>query len=250
MSDCIAITGASSGLGRELTRKLSHGGSVVIAAARRAERLATLSEETGCLPVTLDVTDAAAVPGFVERLREEGCEGLILNAGVTYIERFLDKTDTDDAVLIATNVTANVVLLRAVCADWVARGVRGRILIVASLAGLVPVPYQSVYAGTKAFLVNFGLSLREEMAPHGIVVGVFCPGGIKTEMTDDARLEPLARGLAPVGKVADAALRAWEGGKALSVDGVANRAGMGLAKVLPRGVVAKLLGRAYAGVVE
>jgi len=120
-----------------------------------------------------------------------------------------------------------------------------RILIIASLGGLTPLPYQAVYAGTKAFMINFGLSLREELKHENIQVGVFAPGGIKTEMTDIPAMKALEKDLAPVADIARAALKAYDTLPALTVPGAQNKLIAGLSKLAPRSLLAKQAERIY-----
>jgi len=252
MTEMFAITGASSGLGHEMAMQLARGGARVIATARRSEKLAALAGEyvDRIEPYTLDVTDETGCEVFVEDVLARGVDRLILNAGVTAVERFTDGTDAVDAQIIATNVSANLRLIRAVAAGWIARGVHGRILIVASLAGLAPLPYQAVYSGSKAFMVTTGLALREELAEHGVSVCVFAPGGIKTEMTQDAKFAHLSSELAPVCDVARAALKALADDEALSVPGAKNKLAALATRLLPRQMVARAMKKTFRKSIE
>ena len=240
----IAVTGASSGLGREVARQL---GGPVLAVARRAERLEALRAETGGRVEALgaDMTDAEDCARVAARVLESGCGGIVLNAGVTAYEAFAEGSAEGDARVLEVNVAANLRLVRAVVEGWTNAQRPGRILIVASLAGLVPVPYQAVYAGTKAFMVNFGLSLREELREQGIVVSVFAPGGIATEMTAGADFAKNAKHLAPVEEVAGALIAAYRSGDALVVPGAANKATALAGRLLPRGVMARAAERVF-----
>jgi len=118
-------------------------------------------------------------------------------------------------------------------------------LIVASLGGLTPLPYQAVYAGTKAFMVNFGLSLREELKADGVSVSVFAPGGIKTEMTDIPEMVHLEKDLAPVSDVAQAAVKSYTTMPALCVPGVQNKIITLAARLMPRSFMAKQGAKIY-----
>ncbi len=235
----ILVTGASSGLGRAACERLAQDGATVLACARREERLLELSKRWPTIePHVLDVSDAAAVDTFCAALGP--LDAAILNAGVTEVGPFTNGTAERDAQLIATNATANTHL---------ARGLRrplqgGRLIFVGSMAGMVPLPYQAVYSGTKAFLHHFALALREEWAGE-VSVGVFAPGGIRTEMTDVAALKTLDSHLADVGEVADALLAFTASTRALSVPGGANRAAATLSRVVPRSWAAKLMERVY-----
>ena len=242
----ILITGATSGLGRAMALQQAARGAHVHAAGRRAERLADLKRDIEAAggtitPHTLDITNAAAVAKLCETL--ETLDGLVLNAGITSAEPFGEADAQIDRAIVDTNIAANLVLIRACLPALMAT--QGRIQIIASLGGLVPVPYQATYAGSKAFMVNFGLSLREELKPQGVRVSVFAPGGIATEMTDIAAMDHLRKKLAPVETVASQALRAYAKMPALCVPGGENKLVAALGKVLPRGFLAAQAAKLY-----
>ena len=122
---------------------------------------------------------------------------------------------------------------------------QGRILIIASLGGMTPLPYQSVYAGTKAFMINFGLSLREELKHDGVNVSVFAPGGIKTEMTDIPAMKGLEKELAPVETIAAAAIKVYDKMPALSVPGAQNKLVAAVSKIASRRFMASQAEKIY-----
>ena len=235
----ILLTGASSGLGRAACVQLAQAGATVLACARREDRLLDLAEAHPTVePHVLDVSDLDAVAAFCAALGP--VDGAILNAGITEAGPFSDSSAARDAQLIATNVSANVAL---------ARGLRGalsggRLVFVGSLGGMVPLPYQAVYSGSKAFLHHFALALREEWAGD-VSVGVFAPGGIRTEMTEVDALAKLDAHLADADAVAGALLDFYGSTRALSVPGGANKLTAAAARVLPRGLVGRVVERLY-----
>ena len=237
----ILITGATSGLGREMALQLAARGESVLASGRRVERLAELEAHDKISAAQLDLTSEKEIADFCSKTGP--LSGVILNAGVTYADPFISGDFEKDAALIQTNVTANVQLIRTLLPKL--KNSQGRILIIASLGGLTPLPYQAVYAGTKAFMINFGLSLREELKHENIQVGVFAPGGIKTEMTDIPAMKALEKDLAPVADVARAALKAYDTLPALTVPGAQNKLIAGLSKLAPRSLLAKQAERVY-----
>lgn len=143
----ILITGASSGLGRELATQfaLKHGVHV-IATGRRNRALDTLQREiesTGgrLTPLQLDVTSFKELDQFSQDESLGDLNGVVLNAGVTSANLFLDGSLEVDQSLIDTNVTANLKLVRHLIPKLMPGG---RIQIIASLGGLIPLPYQAV----------------------------------------------------------------------------------------------------------
>jgi short-subunit dehydrogenase len=243
----ILVTGASSGLGREIARALAGEGMRLCATGRRTARLDALRSELGegLTPCQIDMGEPAQMDEFMASLPQREFTGLILNAGVTFADEFMSGSDENDAALFDINVTANLRLMRAQIALWQKTGQGGRILIIASLGGIVPLPYQAVYSGSKAFLVNFGLALREELSGTGIEVIIFAPGGIKTEMTDVEAMAGLQKHLASPEKIGRAAIAAYYGRKALVIPGFENKLAAMLYRVLPRSLVLRQTAKIY-----
>jgi len=256
----ILVTGATSGLGCTLAKTLAtEEGAHVIATGRREERLQQLSAEVAALNGSdtsdkskgsiethaLSLTDRDATSKLCATLTESGIDDLILNAGITRSQPFDQGSFEFDQALLETNVTANLQLIRELLEPLSHNNVGGRILLVASLAGIIPLPYQSVYAGSKAFLVNFGLSLREELKSHGICVLVFAPGGIATEMTDTEAMANMQDQLASPDSVAADAIKMFIARRSLIVPGWQNKLVALLGRLLPRALLASIVGKVY-----
>jgi 3-hydroxy acid dehydrogenase/malonic semialdehyde reductase len=176
----ILITGATAGFGAAFARRFIAGGHRVIATGRRAERLAALAAELGpnLLPAKLDVTDSAAVAGFLETLPESWREidVLINNAGLALglspaWEARLEDWDT----MVATNISGLIHVTRAILPGMVARNA-GTIINLGSVAGTYPYPGGHVYGGTKAFVEQFSLNLRADLVGKNIRVTSIEPG--------------------------------------------------------------------------
>ena len=240
-TNSIVITGATSGLGREMAIQLTGRGNSVIACGRRAERLADLERTHSISGAALDLSSPEDIEAFCANFTT--LPGLILNAGVTFADRFDTGDHAADMALLQTNVAANLQLIRGLLPAL--KSGKGRILIIASLGGLTPLPYQAVYSGTKAFMVNFGLSLREELKHDGVRVSVYAPGGIKTEMTDIPAMKALEKDLAPVKDVARAAIKTYDKMPALYVPGAQNKLIALAGKILPKPVLAAQTERIY-----
>jgi 3-hydroxy acid dehydrogenase/malonic semialdehyde reductase len=176
----ILITGATAGFGAAFARRFVQDGHRVIATGRRVERLSELAAELGerLLPVQLDVTDKAAVAGFLASLPEawRAIDVLVNNAGLALglspaWEARLEDWDT----MIATNITGLVHVTRAVLPGMVERN-SGVILNLGSVAGEYPYPGGHVYGGSKAFVRQFSLNLRADLVGKNIRVTVIEPG--------------------------------------------------------------------------
>ncbi|BDZ64234.1 SDR family NAD(P)-dependent oxidoreductase [Agromyces mangrovi Wang et al. 2018] len=178
------VTGASRGLGRHLARELAAAGCSVAVTARTTAPLDALAEEiaaTGrrAIAVPGDLTDAADRAGIVDRVTTAlgPVDVLVNNAGVA---RASEYVDADPSRVLATNLVAPMELTRLVLAGMRERGF-GRVLNVASLAGLAGLPYLVDYSAAKAGLVAFSRALRAELAGTGVSSTVVSPGFIGDE---------------------------------------------------------------------
>jgi len=185
MTKTILITGATAGFGRATARRFAQGGWRVIGTGRRAERLKELSEELGdaFLPLEVDVRDRQAIEGLAQLSAPWGDIDLLLNnAGLAPATTPLPETDWDriDQV-IDTNITGLVGLTRALLPKLVER--KGQIINLSSVAANYPYKGGAVYAGTKAFVRQFSLDLRCDLAGTGVRVTSVEPGMAETEFT-------------------------------------------------------------------
>lgn len=176
------VTGASSGIGAAVVRALAAQGWRVHALARRADRLAALAAETGCVAHAVDVRDGAAL----ERLVALAAPDLLVNnaglgAGITGLA---GATRAEVAQTIETNVTAVLELLRLTLPGMIARR-RGHIVNIGSVAGMYPL-VSAVYGASKGAVRLMSQNLRLELRGTGIRVTEICPGRVSTEFYDAA----------------------------------------------------------------
>lgn len=181
----IAITGASSGIGRATARLLVEAGAQVSLGARRLERLTALVDELGtenALAVELDVTSPEANKDFIARTlaRFGRLDSVVANAGLGHYGGISDNTDAEMANMINVNYAGTVWTVRAAVPE-LRRAGGGDVLIVASVAGLRGDANEAVYAGTKFAQVGLAGSMDRELAPEGIRVTAICPAGVNTE---------------------------------------------------------------------
>jgi 3-hydroxy acid dehydrogenase/malonic semialdehyde reductase len=180
MSMTALVTGATSGFGRAIARRLVRDGHRVIAAGRRIDRLEALREELGpaLLPFGLDVTDSAALAALPDSLPENWriVDVLVNNAGLALGLSPAHKADLAQwDQMIATNVIGLVHLTRAILPGMVERD-RGHIINLGSIAGTYPYPGGHVYGGTKAFVEQFSLNLRADLVGSFVRVTNLEPG--------------------------------------------------------------------------
>jgi len=185
MTGTILITGATAGFGQAAARRFAAGGWRVIGTGRRGERLRALSDELGeaFLPLEIDMREREAVESLASLAPPWGEIDLLLNnAGLATPTSALPDTGWDriDQV-IATNVTGLVALTRALLPKLIER--RGQIINISSVAATYPYKGGAVYAGSKAFVRQFSLDLRCDLAGTGVRVTSVEPGMAETEFT-------------------------------------------------------------------
>ncbi len=174
------VTGATAGFGLAICKKLIEAGYKVIGTGRRAARLAELHSQLGndFLPLTFDITDLEATKQALNQ-RPEGWQAvdlLVNNAGLALGLEPAHQADLNDwAQMIDTNVKGLVNITRLVLPEMVARN-HGHIINLSSIAGNYPYPGGNVYGGTKAFVTQFSLNLRADLAGTKIRVSNVEPG--------------------------------------------------------------------------
>jgi serine 3-dehydrogenase len=181
----ILITGVTAGFGEAAARKFAGGGWNVVGTGRRAERLKRLQAELGdaFLPLEIDMLDRAAVESLAKLDAPWGDIDLLLNnAGLAPPTHPLPDTDWERIeTVIDTNITGLVALTRALLPRLIER--KGHIINLSSVAATYPYKGGAVYAGTKAFVRQFSLDLRCDLAGTGVRVTSVEPGMAETEFT-------------------------------------------------------------------
>ncbi len=190
------ITGASSGIGKELARIHASKGGNLILVARRTEALDALKTEleskynVQVSTFTQDLTQVHAAKKVYDFVNHSGLEVdyLMNNAGFGGHGEFVDRPLDKDLEMIQLNVTALVELSHLFLQDMKERG-HGKILNTASTAGFLPGPLQATYFATKAFVISFTEGISYELRNSGITATALCPGPVKTEFEHVAGLE-------------------------------------------------------------
>lgn len=194
MSNTALVTGASSGIGRELARYHAKRGGDLVITARRGDELDTLKAEleaahditVTCVPLDLGAADGAAK--LYAALNGMQIDILINNAGFGGQGAFIDRDLDKDLAMIDLNVKALVSLTHMVARDMVANG-GGKILNVSSTASYMPGPMQATYFATKAYVSSFSQALDAELRDKGVTVTALEPGYVETEFAASADLE-------------------------------------------------------------
>lgn len=250
------VTGASSGIGAAFARVFAAHGFDVVLTARRRERLEALAAELGgrhgvrARVIVADLADPATPRRLHTELASAGVavDALVNNAGYALAGQYLDWPWERHAEFLQVMVVAVAELTHRFLDGMLERGY-GRIVNVASLAGLVPAPAgHTLYAAAKAFLIKFSESLALEVGPRGVHVTALCPGFTYSEFHDvsgmRSRVSELPRWLwQDAETVARLGYEAVMAGRIVCVPGRVNRAIAGLAKTLPAPLVLRLFRR-------
>jgi len=193
------ITGASSGIGRDMARYLAQKGYDLVVVARRADRLQELKEELSGVDVkciTADLSKTDECKRVYEETKGVEIDMLINNAGFGLAGDFVDTDLDTELMMVDTNVKALHVLTKLYLKDFVKRD-SGTILNVASIAGFMPGPLLATYYATKNYVLRLTQAIYKELKKKGskVKVSALCPGPINTEFFDVANVKFLISGV-------------------------------------------------------
>jgi len=244
------VTGASSGIGAAYARRLAADDWDLVLVARRAEALERLAAElrerrhvkAEALPA--DLTAPADLARVEEALGEPPFELLVNNAGFGSVGLFHEDDVERDVRMLRLNVEAVVRLSHAALRPMVERG-RGAVVNVSSGAGLVPMPFFAVYAGTKAFVSSFTESLAEELVGTGVRVQALCPGLTRTEFQEVAQADTSRFPeflWQDADEVVEASLEGLRKGRLIVIPGAKNRALLALRGSMARSATRRAVG--------
>lgn len=181
------MTGASSGIGRETAVELARGGARVMAVARRADRLAELSEQTGVDHLVADLaTEDGCALAVAETERRLGRVDVLVHAAGVGSARERAVWRSDPAVwreTMAVNLDASFHLIRLATAGMVDRG-WGRVVVVSSTAGLHAAASEPAYDASKHGVIGLVRAAALDLAPHAVTCNAVLPGWVRTEMAD------------------------------------------------------------------
>jgi short-subunit dehydrogenase len=239
------VTGASSGIGRELATCCAEEGFDLLIAADEPEindaanelRLAGVSVDA----VQADLATLVGVDALYEAIHGRQVSALLANAGRGLGGAFLDQDFRDVRHVVDTNVTGTLYLIHKVARDMRARG-EGRILITGSIAGFMPGTFHAVYNGTKALLDSFAFALRAELKDSGVTVTCLMPGATETEFFERADMldTKVATGKKQAAdEVAREGFDAMMRGEGDVVTGWQNKLRAAMARVTPSGALAE-----------
>lgn len=238
------ITGASSGIGRDMARKLSYLGYDLVLVARDEEKLKELKSELE------NKTKIKVQTISMDLTLEENCKELhksvqdvdilINNAGFGDCGNFTHTDLNKELNMIKTNIVAYHILTKLYLIDMKAKN-SGRILNVASIAGFMPGPLMATYYATKAYIVRLSESIREELNKEKskVKISILCPGPVSTNFNKVANVKFNMRE-ANSQKVADYAINKLLKGKFYIIPGLDVKMGIFLSHFVPSSFVAKI----------
>jgi short-subunit dehydrogenase len=246
MADDIAlVTGASSGIGEALARRIARDGRAVGLVARRKDKLEAVAADitarhrVAAHVLPADLTAPGAVRTLVDEVARRGLtvDWLVNNAGFGTFGKFHELPVARELEEIRLNVEALVELTGRFVPGMVARR-RGVVMNVSSVGGFVPSPLMATYTATKAFVLSFSETIHAELAGTGVVCLCVCPGFTRTEFQQHVDVDTKgvpAMAWQTADQVADEAVAAAGRGGVL-VNGLMNKALTAALKLVPRSV--------------
>ncbi len=252
MAETALVTGASGGIGLELTRILARDGYDIVAVARSGEKLAVLKDEIGSLygrkvtVVPADLSEEGSVQTVSDAVGKAGItvDILVNNAGFGDYGPFAECDWEKQDRMIRLNVLALSHLTRIFLPGMISRG-KGRILNVASVASFEPGPLMSVYYSTKAYVLSFTESVSEEIRGTGVTATALCPGPTdtgfaKTANADGANIFKKSSS-SDARSVAEYGYRCMMKGKTVAVYGAIFRLALVFVRISPRSLIRRIM---------
>ncbi len=234
------VTGASSGIGREIAAELADRGYDLILAARRTERLLelanTLPAKAGC--VKADLSKAEDCLKLYNLCKDKDIEILVNNAGFGDFGEFVKSDLARDMEMVDVNIRAVHILSKLFLKDFVNKD-KGKILNVASAAGFLPAgPLLGTYYGTKAYVLSLTRAIAKELKMSGskVTITALCPGPVKTEFDSVAGVDFAGVGISAK-KAASEGVKGLLKGKKIVVPGKIMNLGCRLSKLVPDSIL-------------
>jgi short-subunit dehydrogenase len=242
------ITGATSGIGYELAKLFAKDQYNLVIVARNEKELNNCSNEmkqqygVNVITIAKDLFKRESPFEVYDEVKARGLQidVLVNDAGQGQYGEFKDTDINRELDIIQLNIGAYITLTKCFLREMVDRK-EGKILNVASIAGKMPGPYQSVYHGTKAFVQSWSEALRSELKDSGVTVTSLLPGATETDFFNKAQMQDskiMQEDMSDPADVAKDGYDALMAGKDMIVSGMKNKMQVGMANVMPDSMVA------------
>ncbi|MEO1691062.1 MAG: SDR family oxidoreductase [Cyanobacteria bacterium J06631_6] len=252
------ITGASMGIGETFARELAAKNTDLVLVARSQDKLQDLATELTnkyqieTTVIAQDLTEPGAIQNVFDKITAQGStiDMLINNAGFGDYGAFGDRPLSKMLTMVQLNISA-LVELTGLFLPQMQQRKAGSIVNVASIAAFQPIPYMSVYAASKAFVLSFSEALWSENKDLGVKVIAVCPGPTESKFYDRAEFPESATGLngmtmASSEKVVQDSLKALDKGQSNAVvGGFANQIIVNLPRLMPRDLLVETVGKQF-----
>lgn len=237
------ITGASSGIGRDIARQLGKMGIRLIISGRNVKNLEALRDEIGKRQVKIipaDISDREECIRLYMEASRHGVDILVNNAGFGLYGSFCGTDLSRELEMIDVNIASTHILTKLFLQDFIKRQ-KGYILNVASSAGFMPGPLMATYYSTKGYVVRLTMAIRQELISTGskVYVGVFCPGPVDTEFNQTAGVRFALKGISSE-YAAACAVDGMFKRKAIIVPTLTMKAAVAAAQILPDRISSKI----------
>lgn len=247
------ITGASSGIGKELAKRHAKNEGNVILVARSENKLkelkTSLEEEFGikAFVIVKDLTKENAAKELFDEIDELklNVDYLMNNAGIGELTQFSEAELWRYQQMIELNVSSLTEMCYYFTEYVKVNNTNGKILNVASTAAFQPIPNMAVYAATKAYVLSLSQSLAVELKKHGITVTVLCPGPTRTNFSQDSNVSDSIESLpifASAKEVAEYGYKKMLRGDEVAIPGIINQIGANSSRLMPRKVTSRIFG--------
>ena len=242
------ITGASSGIGYELSLLFAQNRHNLILISRQKEKLQQIADDLKqklkieILIIPADLSQLNSAEDIFKVVQEKGVsvDYLVNNAGFYVKGAFSETSWEEEEDLIQMQCLVHTKLTKLFLPGMIKLG-KGGILNVGSTGSFVPGPYNAVYCAAKSFVLSFSEALAEELKGSGVSVTALCPGGTKTAFQDfSKRKESLLFPILEPSKVAKTGYKALIKGKRVAVPGLSNKLQVLLIRFIPRKLITKL----------
>ena len=236
------ITGASSGIGREMAKYLSELGYDIYIVARRENKLLELKSELKgvVIPLVVDLGNPEECFGLYKKLENEGIDVVINNAGMGVFGEF-SKTELEKELnMIDVNIKSLHILTKLFLNKFIKEN-RGHLLNVSSTAGFMMGPLFSSYYASKAYVLRLSQAIKRELTESGsnVKISVLCPGPVKTEFDSVANVNSSLNGISST-YVARYAIKKMLKGKFLIIPGFKMKIAVGFSKYIPDSLLSKI----------